>query len=148
MHTKTTRLVMLLATVGLATLAHAQSTVGELLEKGGKPMAKADLLQMMPLRIQTKWLNGQGEEELFFSVDGKITGTGHHYGSRSDSPAQGEWRLEDDGKMCTPKTFTAWNTHTTACWYFYSVGNDFYATQKTETNSRIGRVNAMVKVAP
>lgn len=128
-------------------VSQAQSTVGELLEKGGKQISKADWLEATPLRLQTKWPNGQGEEELFFSEDGKISGTGHHYGSRSDSPASGQWKVEDDGKVCTPKTFTAWNSTTNLCWYFFKLGDSFYGAQKTEASSKIGKINTFEKVA-
>lgn len=128
-------------------VAHAQSTVGELLEKGGKQVSKADWLESTPLRMQTKWPNGQGEEELLFSDDGKISGTGHHYGSRSDSPASGQWKVEEDGKVCTPKTFTAWNSSTNLCWYFFKLGDSFYGAPKTEPGSRIGKINTWEKVA-
>lgn len=125
----------------------AQSTVGELMEKGGQQFTKAEWLETIPLRIQSKWPNGQGEEELVFSEDGKITGTGHHYGSRSDSPASGQWKVEDDGKVCTPKTFTAWNSNTNLCWYFFKLGDSFYGAPKTEASSRIGKITSLQKIA-
>ena len=128
-------------------VAHAQSTVGEVLEKGGKQLAKADLMELVPMRYQSKWPNGQGEEELLFTEDGKITGTGHHYGSRSDSPASGQWKMEEDGKVCTPKTFTAWNSSTNLCWYVYKLNDSFFGTLKTDAASRVNKINTMEKVA-
>lgn len=130
-----------------STAALAQANVGELLEKGGQQFTKAEWLDSIPLRIQTKWPNGQGEEDLLFSEDGKITGTGHHYGSRSDSPANGQWKVEDDGKVCTPKTFTSWNSSTNQCWYFFKLGDSFFGAQKTEASSRIGKITSLQKVA-
>lgn len=127
--------------------ANAQSNVGELLEKGGKQLTKTDWLETVPLRLQTKWPNGQGEEELLLSEDGKITGTGHHYGSRSDSPASGQWKVEEDGKVCTPKSFTAWNSSTNLCWYFFKLDDNYYAGQKTEANSKVGKINKLEKIA-
>lgn len=137
--------------LGMAVLSaghvHAQSTVAELTAQGGAQVSKDDFLAMMPMRIQTQWPNRQGEEELFFTADNKITGKGYHYGSRSESPASGNWKVEDDGKVCTPKTFTAWNSSTNLCWYFFKLGESFFATQNPEPGSRIGKVNAMGKVA-
>lgn len=133
--------------LNLASTAHAQSTVGELLEKGGKQLSKADMLEMMPMRYQGKWPNNQGEEELFFSEDGKITGTGYHYGSRSSSPANGQWAVEDDGKFCTPKTFVAWNSSTNLCWYIYQSGDAYFGSPKTDPSSRVGKINSIGKVS-
>ena len=93
----------------------AQSTVAELTAQGGSVLTKAQWLELLPLRIETQWPNRQGEEELFLSTDGKITGKGYHYSSRSESAASGSWRVEDDGKVCTPKTFVAWNNSTNRC---------------------------------
>jgi hypothetical protein len=141
------RYVALTLLVGASALAHAQSNVGELLEKGGKQLGKADLLELLPMRYQSKWPNGQGEEELFFSEDGKITGTGHHYSSRSDSPASGQWKMEEDGKVCTPKTFTAWNSSTNLCWYVFKLNDGFFGTLKTDAASRLNKINTMEKMA-
>ena len=73
--------------LGVTTLcasgAHAQSNVGELLEKGGFLVDKEAFTALLPLRMEGQWPNRQGEEVLFFSVDGKITGKGYHYASRS-----------------------------------------------------------------
>lgn len=140
-----TAVMSVICVLGGVATAQAQSTVGEVLEKGGQLVSKADFLEMMPMRIQSKWPNQQGEEELFFSVDGKITGTGHHYASRSDSPAAGTWAVEDDGKVCTPKRFTAWNNSTNNCWYFYRLNNEFFGALKTDAGTRVGKINSMGK---
>ena len=75
--------------IALSGGAFAQSTVGELKEKGGSALSKTDFLELMPARMETQWPNRQGEETLLFSVDGKITGTGYHYSSRTESPVNG-----------------------------------------------------------
>lgn len=144
------RFCMSLAVAALSvvsTAAMAQSNIGELLGQGGKQLTKADILELVPLRYQSKWPNGQGEEELFFTEDGKITGKGYHYSSRTDSPANGQWKVEDDGKICTPKTFSAWNSSTNTCWYLYQLNGAFYAAGKNDPGSKVGKVNTLEKVA-
>jgi hypothetical protein len=142
-----TAILLTAVALSLAQTANAQTTVGELLEKGGKQLSKADLLDMMPMRYQGKWPNNQGEEELFFTEDGKISGSGYHYGSRSSSPATGQWTVEDDGKFCTPKTFSAWNSSTNLCWYIYQSGDAYFGTQKTDAGSRLGKINSIGKAS-
>ncbi len=117
-------------------------TVGELLSKGGRQMTKADFVKNLPARIQQQWPNRKGEEELFYSVDGKITGTGKHYASKTTSPAEGTWKIEDDGKLCVPKKWTAWGSSTNLCWYGYVVGGELYGTLKTDPTSRAYKVNS------
>lgn len=128
--------------------AQAQSTVGELLQSGGRQLTKTDLLEMMPARYQGRWPNSQGEEELVFSVDGKITGTGKHYASNTESPAVGTWKVEDDGKLCTPKRFTMWGTSTDLCWYLFRLGNDLFGGLKNSSDAKIGgKINSFAKVS-
>ena len=145
--TPTLKSSLALALMALCGAALAQSTVGELQEKGGTALSKADILELMPARLETQWPNRQGEEVLFFSADGKITGTGYHYSSRTESPANGNWRVEDDGKFCTPKSFTAWNSSTNLCWYVFKLGSDYFASPKTDADAKIGKMKSVAKVA-
>lgn len=145
---RTSKCVLTLALAGLAAAAAAQSTVADLTAQGGSMLTKAQWLELLPLRIETQWPNRQGEEELFFSADGKITGKGYHYSSRTESAASGAWRVEDDGKVCTPKTFVAWNNSTNQCWYFFRLGGDYFAAQKTDADTRLGKIKSMGKLAP
>ncbi len=140
-----TRVLMLLLATCWAAQASAQSTVGELLSQGGKAMTKADFMEWIPARVKMKWPNRQGEEDLVLSADGTISGTGQHYSSRTESPAVGQWRLEDDGKLCTPKTFTAWNNSANNCWYVFRLGDVFYAAQKTDVDGRVGKIDSLTK---
>lgn len=130
----------------LSSNSLAQTTVGELLEKGGKQNTKAEIMALMPMRIQQKWPNGQGEEELFFSLDGKITGTGSHYSSRTDSPVEGKWTVDEDGKFCAPKTFTGWRTSTNLCWYGFSLGETSFGALKTSADSKVFKMISVSKV--
>lgn len=136
----TLKVVISLAAVVAACFAGAataQSTVGELLEQGGKQLAKADFIGLMPVRVEQKWANRQGEESLLLSADGKISGSGYHYGSRSDSPVTGSWSLADDGQICTPKTFTAWNNSTNLCWYVFVRNGTYFGSAKAEKDSKL-----------
>lgn len=140
------KLSVALAFAALPVLALSQSTVADLMDKGGSALTKAQWQELLPLRIEFQWPNRQGEEELFLSADGKITGKGYHYSSRSESPASGAWRVEDDGKVCTPKTFTAWNSSTNLCWYFFQQGGSYFAAPKLEPDAKVGKLKSMAKV--
>ena len=126
--------------------SHAQSTVGELIGKGGKQSTKAELTAQMSMRIQQNWPNGQGEEELLLTADGKITGVGRHYASGTVSPVEGAWSVEDDGKFCAPKKLTRWGTNTNLCWYVFKLGDAVYSASKTDTEAKLFRSKAVTKV--
>lgn len=126
--------------------AQAQSTVGELLEKGGALLGKADFASLLPLRMETQWPNRQGEEVLYFSVDGKITGKGFHYSSRSESAAEGSWTIEADGKVCKPQRFVAWNSSTNNCYYILKLGDDYFGAVKNEAGAAIRKLKSLTKV--
>jgi hypothetical protein len=128
--------------------AHAQMLISEFVQKGGKQMTKADLQEMMPIRHKSKWPNRQGEEDLVLSVDGKISGTGYHYASRTQSAAEGTWKLEEDGKMCTPKKWLQWGSSANLCWYIFKSGDDYYGAQKNDPESKIlGKIDSFTKDA-
>jgi hypothetical protein len=130
----------------LGTSALAQTTVGELLEKGGMQTTKAEIIALMPMKTQSKWPNGQGEEELFFSVDGKITGSGYHFQSRTNSPVEGAWTVDESGKFCVPKRFTGWGSSTNLCWYAFRLGENYFGALKTDSDSKLFKINSVSKV--
>ena len=70
----------LAAVLGLALCGAAmgQNTVAEVLEKGGRPISKADFLSVLPFSITLKWPNKQGEEDVVLHPDGRISGKGYH----------------------------------------------------------------------
>ena len=129
----------LAAVLGLALCGAAmgQNTVAEVLEKGGRPISKADFLSVLPFSITLKWPNKQGEEDVVLHPDGRISGKGYHYSSRSESPIEGRWQAEEDGKVCTPKTFTAWNRSTSLCWYGFVLGETLYQSNTNEPSSKV-----------
>lgn len=130
----------------LSSNSFAQTTVGELLEKGGKQTTKAEIMALIPMRIQQKWPNGQGEEELFFSVDGNITGTGSHFASLTDSPVEGKWTVDEDGRFCAPKKFTRWGSSANLCWYGFRLGETSFGALQTASDSKLFKMNSVSKV--
>jgi hypothetical protein len=142
------RLTLAGALLAGAAAAHAQSTLAELLEKGAVRLTKADLMAMMPARVESVWPNRQGEEDLLLSEDGRISGKGYHYNSRSESAVEGRWNVEDDGRFCTPKTFLVWNSRTNECRYVFRLGTDYFGAQKAEPDARVLKAKSFAKVAP
>ena len=140
-------LCMLIASLCVVSSVQAQSTVGELLEKGGRRMTKDEMQAMFPYRVKSQWPNRQGEEDLVLSQDGKITGSGYHFFSKTTSPAEGTWKLEDDGKLCVAKKFTEWATSTNVCWYAFELGKDYFSSTKAEPDGKLVKAGSITRLA-
>lgn len=138
----------LVLAMAVATLSpvFAQSTVGGLVEKGGRQSTKDDFLALIPMKLKWQWPTRQGEEELVLSADGKIAGTGYHYSSKTTSPVNGNWKVDDDGKICAPKTFTNWGSSTNMCWYGFELGNERFASLKNEPDSKLLKITNLEKL--
>lgn len=131
----------------LATVANAQSNLGELLDKGGKKLLKADYIALAPFRVKYEWFQGGGEGDLVYAANGTLTGTEYHYPSRSESPAVGTWTADDSGKWCIKKNMAAWNSNTDRCWYTFQLGDEYFGTlSDTDRNARIGKIKSVSKL--
>jgi hypothetical protein len=123
--------------LGVAT-AHAQSTVGELLDKGGKKLGKDHYAAYFPATIKYVWPDKAGEGELNYKSDGTVSGTEYHYASRTTSTAVGTWTVDDNGKWCIKKHLATWNRNTDVCWYSFELeGAYFGALSDTDRNARV-----------
>ncbi|MES2960312.1 MAG: hypothetical protein V4792_19140 [Pseudomonadota bacterium] len=138
--------ILYTAAVLFTSSAAAQSTVGELLDKGAKKILKEDYLAMMPMRLQYQWPNRQGEGDLVFRADGSLSGSEYHYASRSESPATGTHELEDDGKWCMKKHMPVWNSRTDQCWHNYKLGDDYYGAFSDDKGARAIKVKSVSRV--
>ncbi len=125
--------------------AQAQSTVGELLDKGGKKLMKEDYSAMVPFRVAYQWPNRQGEGDLVYAADGTLTGEEYHYSSRSTSPATGTWVVDESGKWCLKKFMQVWNSRTDQCWYSWKLGNDYFGSLGEDKDTRVMKVKSFVK---
>jgi hypothetical protein len=132
-----------LGTAALGCLA--QSTVGELLDKGGKKLTGADYAAMTPLRTKYVWPQGGGEGDLVYLADGTLSGSEYQYSSRSESPATGTWTADDEGKWCMKKHMTLWNSRTDRCWYTYQLGSEFYGSASDDRAARVAKIKSFAK---
>lgn len=122
-----------------AAAVQAQSTVGELLDKGAKKLGKDDYVALFPATIFAVWPTKQGEEEVFFKPDGTLSANGRHYQSNTTSPGTGTWTVDESGKWCISKYWSTWNTSSKACWFGFVVGNEYYfSASDTDRGARAG----------
>lgn len=129
----------------VATAAGAQSNLGELLDKGGQKLSKADYAQLAPFRVKYVWFQGGGEGDILFNADGTLIGSEYHYSSRSETPATGTWTVDDTGKWCVKKTLSAWNRNTDVCWYGFKSGDQYYGTLEESRTAKVGKIKSLAR---
>lgn len=121
-----------------AVAAQAQSTVGELLDKGAKKLGKDDFAAQLPATFFSVWPTKQGEEDVLFKPDGTLSANGRHYQSNTTSPGTGTWTVDESGKWCVSKYWSVWNTSSKACWYAFAVGDEyFFSASDTDRGARV-----------
>ena len=126
--------------------AHAQSTVGELLDKGAKKLVKADYAALFPATFSYVWLNKEGEGDLLYKSDGTLSGIERHYASRTTSPATGTWTADDNGKWCIKKNLSAWKRDTDLCWYAFVLDGAYFGSlSDTDRSARVVSAGKVTK---
>lgn len=125
--------------------ALGQSTVGELLEKGGKKLLKEDYTALVPFRVVYEWPNRQGEGDLVYAGDGTLAGSEYHNSSRSTSPATGTWGVDENGKWCMKKFMQVWNSRTDMCWYGWKLGDAYYGSLGEDKDTKAMKVKTFAK---
>jgi hypothetical protein len=140
------RIVTVAALMLLCASVLAQSTVGELLDKGGRKLVKDDYQALVPFRVQYAWPNRQGEGDLVYAADGTLTGFEYTM-QGAQSPATGTWTIADDasGKWCIKKFMINWNARTDQCWYSWKLGDDYYGSLGDDRGARVMKVKSFAK---
>ena len=137
-----------LAVLGLVTIpAHAQSNLGELLDKGGRKLMREDYAALPPFRVQYRWPQGGGEGDLVYKADGTLVGTEYHSQTQSESTAIGTWTVDDNGRWCIKKTLAEWNSKTDVCWYSFRIGDEYFGgLSDSDRTSRVFKVKSTQKL--
>lgn len=86
-----------------APLALSQSTLGELLDAGAKKMSIEEFKDEVVQRTLVGLSASGGNLELMYVSNGTIQGLGAGplYTMNTLSTIRGEWKTDDDGKICT-----------------------------------------------
>lgn len=122
---KTCKMTVVLGLLSFSALSFAQSTAGELLEKGGKKWMKPDFV--FPAKVVMNWFNGRGESELTFMPDGTVSGSQYVYSAKSTTPTVGTYTIDEEGKWCVVLENTLWKNKSEGCSYIYSLNGDYYS---------------------
>lgn len=121
--------VFMVLLMGLSySSAQAQTTVGEILEKGGHVLEKEALSKtLVGSGFSGVRANG-GTIEASVSADGRIGGNLQNPG-RAALNFIGLWRIADDGQFCYDYKANGPNAlPATACAYYFLLGDEFFVS--------------------
>jgi hypothetical protein len=87
-------------------LATAQDTLGELLDAGARKLSAEEFRQELVQRVIVGPTLAGGSLELVYTTNGKVQGAGSsRRGLVAFTPVSGEWKIDDNGRICTSMVF-------------------------------------------
>ena len=95
-----------IALVLWASLASAQSNLGELLDAGGRMLSPEEFKLEVVQRVVVGPTPTGATLEIMYATNGSVAGKGSSPTAvgfqrfRDDSPISGEWRIDDSGRIC------------------------------------------------
>jgi hypothetical protein len=122
----------------LSSSAQAQNTLGELLDMGGKKLAKEDVTAaIVGSRVGGPTKFG-GRTEIGIKADGSLSGYLRTPDGR-DAGLIGTWTVDDSGRMCSDSTAKFQTIQKIkGCMFFYSVSDRYYISESdSDRNARL-----------
>lgn len=118
----------------LTSSAFAQSTLGEVLDAGGRKLSVTEVKTLLTgASVSGPGANGT-KLNLELSENGKASG---YLTLISPQPMtiglSGSWKVEEDGKVCSDLTFTNGRTANN-CGYYFQAGENYFGS--TSENDR------------
>jgi len=119
---------LLLGIVGVSmfNLAQAQSTVGELVDAGGKALTKDEINSTVRGGSVAGPTAAGGEGEVEFNNNGSMSGWVTNQTGRRGS-VFGTWTVDDNGKICRDVAIKYYeSTQVKDCFIFYRLGDKLF----------------------
>ena len=97
-----TKLLSVLAFLLWASLAVAQSYLGQLFDGGAKGLSADEFKEEVVQRVIIGPTPSGSSLEIMYTTNGLISGRGTHQLAGTPTAAiEGEWKIDDSGKICT-----------------------------------------------
>lgn len=111
----------------VSTTAFAQTTLGDLLDAGGKKLSKEGLQAALSgARVSGKTATGAATVESDFKADGTYSGTATS--TQGASGYVGTWSVDDSGKLCVEFTRTR-GGRDKQCGYYFAIADRYYVSE-------------------
>jgi hypothetical protein len=128
------------AIVGQSSITYAQqpSTVGDILDKGGKRLTKEEV-QRLYSGATVSGVQGADHPETTFkntySTSGSVTGDAWRNGTWF-SKISGSWSANDSGQLCSDLT-TSQGGKIAGCAYYFSLGGHYYSARAVDRSTPV-----------
>ena len=107
-----------------AGAAQAQSTLGDLLDRGAQKLSLSEVRALGDLRL----MRSTPDADAFMTMraDGSVVGIVHNKEGHGSSEAVGSWSMDANGRRCVDAALPAFNSHWKQCGYTYRIGASIY----------------------
>ena len=118
-----------------AGYANAQSTLGELLDKGAKKMSREEWQAQLPVTYGGLDFTERVNFKFEYKADGKFSGnaTGTH--GQGTSGSVGTWTMDETGKQCIDERLISWNMTWDECYFVYKLDAKYFSAQSDSDRS-------------
>lgn len=114
--------------------AHAQSTLGQVLTKGGTKITETQWRAMLPHRNFGFGQQSQNRTAITFTDDGQLSGSEDLWsGYRSHADLQhrsralrGTWTMDAAGKLCVDQVFGRYEAFFAGCFFMFRSGDTIF----------------------
>lgn len=122
---KAAQALVLVGVLGGAAMAQAQSTLGDLLDRGASKLTPAEVASTGPLRIVRE--APDSDALITLRPGGTVVGTVHNKQGHGSSEASGTWSVDATGKRCVDVELPAFRMQWKQCGYLFKLGEQLYA---------------------
>lgn len=122
--------------LALATVAaHAQTTLGELIDRGAVKVAPTELASLGDLRV----LRRAADADAFITLraDGTVAGIVHNKQGAGSSEAVGTWTVDATGRRCAQVQLPAFGMTMDQCGYVYRLGSAIYGARTDDRQAPV-----------
>lgn len=119
----------------LALGAHAQSTLGELIDRGAVKVTPGEIAGLGDLRV----LRRAADADAFITLraDGTVAGIVHNKQGAGSSEAVGTWTVDAAGRRCAHVQLPAFGMTMEQCGYVYRLGKAVYGARSDERQALV-----------
>lgn len=121
---------LFLAAAFAAGAAQAQSTLGDLLDRGAQKLSGSEVRAMGDVRLLRE--APDADAYVTMRADGTVVGVVHNKQGHGSSEVVGRWEVDASGRRCADMDLPAFSMKMRQCGYTYRLGRDVFFAASDE----------------